>query len=223
MIKCMKAICFSGIDGSGKSTHAHLLLENPLFRNIYFRYSWFRYPKVLSIFLFALSHRTGITTVSTSTNVSTSTTNALTWKEKIVCIFWPYIQLIDTSVTWSRRILSSYIKGSVLISDRSVVDTLVDVTFDVKTEALLTNLIGHLFISLLPKSALVFVFDLDATTAKSRKVDVHSSKALDEKRRYYNILCKAYGWKKINSNSPYLSIQKEIVCIAEVYLRGKNS
>lgn len=199
-----KVIIFSGIDGSGKSTHAHKLLHNLISQNIRARYIWMRGrgKPLLSFPLLVLCRLLGITKVRKLKN-GMKVSEYPFYAYKSFRFLWPWLQLMDSLIhTVIHVYFPSFWFDGVLIIDRGIVDTLVDVISDVHTPTG-ARLLQRLFLSLLPKGSLVIVLDVNEKVAMIRKKDIPSKRYLSIRRRIYKYLASKYGWPVISTDGDF--------------------
>ena len=212
-----KIICFSGIDGSGKSSHARLILKELKAEGIRCKYKWLRYTHFFSLIPLNLYHaymrtpNSPITTTSFSseTNFQTST---------VVSNLWTFFQLVDALIFSARYVYLPALLGYTLILDRFIVDTLVDIAFSLKNKSLLSSKLGKLFIRIIPKDSMVLIFDVDESIALSRKSDISETDSLVIRRELYHLMTETYFWQIINTRKSFLEVHNEVKEFVMSYL-----
>lgn len=203
-----KAIFFSGIDGSGKSTHARILINELQSHNKSVKYVWMRgYGKVLfSLPLLVLCKIVKITRVKKLDN-NTVVSLYPFYRYRPLRLVWPWLQLIDSAIYNIVLVkIPLFIFKQTLLIDRSAIDTFVDVMADTNTA--FTTRFQNLFLALLPKESFVIIFDVEDTIALARKNDVFDLSYLRERRRMYKLLCKKYGWPLLSTREEFSEVHE---------------
>ncbi|MBN1245750.1 hypothetical protein JXA31_09185 [Candidatus Bathyarchaeota archaeon] len=102
--------------------------------------------------------------------------------------------------------------------DRSPVDTLVDVAYDVRNESLIRRYIGKLYRCILPSCTFSLIFDAEPGTAINRKDDEHDIQQLTIKRRLYRRVAEINGLQVINTKRPVDVVHNEVVQYVGVHI-----
>jgi thymidylate kinase len=201
-----KVIIFSGIDGSGKSAHARKLMHELEVGGKSVEYLWMRGRgrTFLSFPLLVLCRLLNITKVHTLEN-GVKISEYSFYKYAPLRLLWPWLQLIDSIIYTTVLIRLSLIHSyDLLIVDRSVVDTLVDVISDTHFPYGMDTL-HRLFLFLLPKNSLVIILDTNEETALTRKRDILSRDYLSTRRRIYKSLAVSQNWQVVFTNGDFNS------------------
>ena len=212
-----KIICFSGIDGSGKSTHISLLESKLGASGHNFRYIWFRYPKFISFLLLGFCRLLSL-------NITENHNGKKIWKtgfhkNEAIRRLWPYFQFLDTVVHWLTKVYLMSFSRNNLLFDRSPLDALVDVAYDVRNQKLIKKLIGRLFLYLIFSSSLTIILDSAEDVVNDRKEDVNNILESKNKRFIYKTLARAYDFYIIDTTKPVLEAHDEIMHILKNYFR----
>ena len=198
IVKLLKAraIVLSGIDGSGKSTHARKLAQELEHQGKPVRYLWMRgYGRTLLSFpLLVLCRILKITEVKTLKN-GIKVSLYKFYEHKPLRFLWPWLQFVD-SLLFSILLVYRPLLFSkdVIILDRSVIDTLVDVIADTHAPIAFQSF-QRFLLALLPKNSLVVIFDVREEIAMVRKKDVLCVEYLTSRRGLYKHLAAGYGWR----------------------------
>ncbi|WP_229111382.1 dTMP kinase [Halapricum desulfuricans] len=148
-------VCFSGIDGSGKTTEAKSVVSELQENGVDATHVWARWrPFVSYPFMGVLYVMLG-------------------WrrkdyhKSKLIQRLWGYFLLVDHIVFFFRYIYPSLRKGEVVVIDRYILDQLVEMEYD----GLYWDRSAALIESWLPTPDATFLMDVPAEVAEERKQD----------------------------------------------------
>jgi len=212
-----RLIIFSGIDGSGKSTHARKLMHELKVGGKSVKYLWMRGRgrTFLSFPLLVLCRLLKITKVHTLEN-GVKVSEYPFYKYAPLRLLWPWLQLIDSIIYTTVLIRLSLIHShDLLIVDRSVVDTLVDVIADTHFPYGM-SILHRLFLSLLPKDSLVIILHTNEKIALSRKRDILSEPYLIIRRKIYKDLAVNQNWQVVSTNCDFSSSHN---CLLKIVTR----
>lgn len=199
----------SGPDGSGKTTHAMVLLDKLHSRHIDAKYVWCRSPKFLSKPLLAYCRLVGLTKYWEENGIKVGTHHF--YKSKLVSKIYPWLQFFDMMIfKFFKIILPFYIKRKSIIIDRFVYDTLVDLMVDTNRYNMYTENVGKHFLKMMPTGAKVVFLDVDEDTLRKRKRDVSVDPNLKLKRELFLNLAKNLKIMVINTAQQYKIVEKKI-------------
>ena len=162
----ISAIILCGLDGSGKSTQSKKLQEYFAKNNITYSYVWLRSPNRLSLPFIAILRLLGI---SGSKKTESGTKIGVTdlHNHKNLQLMWKKILFLDLKfVSWYKVNLLIK-KHKILIIDRFVIDTLVDLAIDTSDKSIIEELTPK-FLSLLPQNSKILFLDIDPKTSYER-------------------------------------------------------
>lgn len=148
-------VCFTGIDGSGKTTQAERVVAEFEDLGVPAMHVWARWRPFFSYPFMGVLYV------------------VLGWRRKdyhkssILKRIWGYLLLIDHSLFFLRYIYPGLLRGRVVCIDRYVVDQLVEMRYD----GLYNERAARLLIRLLPTPSETFMMDVPAEEAVSRKDD----------------------------------------------------
>ena len=199
----MEHVFFSGIDGSGKSTQASYLYYHMKLCGVRLHYVWLRWTAFVSYLLYAYAKimRRNITLSYRGKRFVIH----IYWIDKSLRKLYPLTLLIDLFLRYIVSIINAYVrKAKIVIFDRYLLDTIVDLVWETREAKFLCSIIGKTAIALISKGVGV-VLDVDPIVAAKRKDDVLSLKELMIKRRIYEILAKTLDLHVITSThrTPY--------------------
>ncbi len=208
-----KFICIIGLDGAGKTTHINILI-NKLKIDGRYRYTWFRYNHLLSIFLLIYC-RLAKLTVYEKINGEKIGRHEF-YRSKIVSKLYPWILFIDTIPTYILKISIPTCLGYNIICDRFIYDTLVDLMIDLNDFDIHKKMIGRLFISLIPKNSNIILLDLDESIIRERRKELINDKSLTVRRIAYNKISKEFNIPIIQNNQSIHDVSRQINKILEL-------
>lgn len=181
-------IVLSGLDGSGKSTQTALLAERLAAEGIPAAVVWNRWKPFLSAGAIRLAKRylrarAGLRDGDYRAFTDAKRRNMRSgWKRGLwqVMVWGEYAAQVHARLFRRRR------RGSAVLCDRYVYDTLVDVAINFSLPASrLAELMNHPLLGLFPKPGLVLFIDVDPETGAARKSDGTPAAYLADRREYY--------------------------------------
>lgn len=209
-MKKANLITFTGIDGSGKTTQAKLLVENLEKDGIKTSYVWCRWePFILRPVIRIWKQK--------------KTTNPVAYKEiqrdkesllenPILRYPWLSLFFIDYGIQIFLRLRLRLFKGGVIVSDRLFYDSLIDQAINLgsRGERFLEDLNSWWMKLIFPTPDIVIYIDCPEEVAFKRKNDAPDIEYLRERRMLYIKLADKYGWIKMDGALPIEVISEEI-------------
>jgi thymidylate kinase len=189
MIK-RKVISISGVDGSGKSIIAHLLMR--LLRrcsNARSEIVWFRWRAVTLYALYLYSRFRGL-------YVRVYVPWLRRWfgihvfhVDAVARRLYPYLLFIDLTIFYFLYKMLWWVRGiRVVIFDRFYFDALVDAIYTCRS---IDRVFLRLYITAQERASSAVVLDVDTNTAIARKKDIISRREIEFKRKLYLVLAKS--------------------------------
>jgi len=212
-----KVICFSGIDGSGKSSHARLMLKELRAEGINCRYRWLRYPRFFSLIPEALYHLVGSTGKNESSFSSAKTYNAFHSNNAIIDL-WLFFQWVDTFLITLKNVYLPTLFGYTIILDRCAIDTLIDNTVSLGKEKLIFGVVGKSFLKLIPNNSLILIFDVNVGVVVFRRRqtgDVDDVDILAKKRALYMSLGKKHCWNIVSTCESFPEVHSKVMKLVQ--------
>jgi thymidylate kinase len=208
-----KLIVLSGLDGSGKSTQTALLAEHLRTEGIPATEVWNRWKPALSAVFIRLAKRylkareilkDGDYRGFTDAKKREMRSN---WRRSL----WQLLVWGEYAVQARMRLFAHGAKGTTVLCDRYVYDTLIDIAVNFSVApADLENLMDHRLLSLFPKPAVVIFIDIDPETGAERKSDGTPMAYLADRRKYYASLARMLDAPIVNGGSPIESVASSI-------------
>ena len=183
-----KLICFTGIDGSGKTTLAKYLVEMMAQEGIKYTYVYGRLePFLLKPFILI-----GRKIFLRRNDMFKDYRGYSTKKQETIQHhpflfgFYRYLLLFDYFLQIFFRVKLPYLLGRKIVCDRYVYDTVItDLAVDMNLSKYEIKKMIDRFFHIAPKPDLTFLIDLPEEIAFQRKDDTPSIEYLKERRRFY--------------------------------------
>lgn len=194
-------IVFTGIDGSGKTTQAKLLVESLKQKGIQVSYVWARW---VPLFLRPVikKWKRGVTGNISEAQRFDEIENS---KRKLLNIsifrwLWFLYFIIDYGLQIFVKIRIGLMRKEVIISDRVFYDSVIDQAINLaeKGDRLLDSLDSFWMKIFFPKPDIVILVDCPVNIAFSRKIDAPNIDYLKKRRELYLLLANRYGWIKVD-------------------------
>lgn len=205
-------ICFTGIDGSGKTTLAKTLVDTVKRNGIECRYVYSRFnPFLLKPFL--IFGRVLFLRGKDMFGDYTKDSNAKKklFKNRFLSIIYQSCLLFDYSFQIFSKVKIPLMFGKNIICDRYIYDTVctdlaVDLNYsDWKAKDILTKCL-YLF----PKPDMIFLIDVPEGIAYSRKGDVPSIRYLRDRKKYYLSIVNMCNMIKIEGEQKIEDVERKI-------------
>ena len=205
-------ICFIGMDGSGKTTHAKTLVKVMKEHGIKSKYVWNRFESSIVLRPFMIIAKVLFLHGKDMFDdyIEYSYSKKKLFKNRFLSAMYQYNVLLDYSLQIFLKIKVPLIFGKNIICDRYIYDTIVDLKVDLHyPDAKIKNILKNLFY-LLPKPELIFLIDVPEEIAFQRKDDTPSIEYLRERRNIYLNIGKEYGMVILDGSKKLEELQCEI-------------
>ena len=196
-------ICFTGIDGSGKTTLAKKVSNLLIKKKLPAKYVYGRFELVLSKFMVIIANKIFLKNYSATKdyNEYTDKKKDLFKKNNTLLIIYLGILMFDYLFQLFVKIKIPMLFGKTVICDRYVYDTgITDISVDMnfsKNEVI--SLIDKCFL-FVPKPNITFLVDVSENVAFARKDDISSVDYLKDRRNTYLDLADYYEMKILDGN-----------------------
>ncbi|HPJ81971.1 MAG TPA: hypothetical protein PL103_07125 [Saccharofermentans sp.] len=198
-------LVLSGLDGTGKSTQANLLSEKLSESGYINQVVWNRWNPYLSAPLIRLAK--GLITSNPNaaeTDYSSFTKSKQKQMSKSYKRFlWLLLVCFEYGSQVYYRLLHAGFLNKIIISDRYIYDTLIDIAinFSLLPNEVHSLLHSRLF-SIFPKPSFVIFFDVTPSIGALRKSDGTPQQYLEDRRPYYLELSKALCAPIVDTDDP---------------------
>lgn len=204
---------FSGIDGSGKSTHAKLLSLYFKRRGTSVTLTWMRWFAFFSYPLLAFCRILGLTRHTPNSPIPVRDY----WRYRPIAVLWLHLYLFDYLIYILSELLFS---GGTIVADRFALDIFVDVIYDTHLNPL-RHIIGRFFLlfiyRLLRKGVIRgVVMIVDADTVFKRRNDVPSRSYVYFRIPMYAALANYLGIPVIDGREDLISNFRRILKVISV-------
>lgn len=211
MIKMNPKIClitFCGLDGSGKTTQATKLIDYMKKNKIDCEYVWLRAPEKLTLPFSVLLRILGLSkTLKTESGKRKGVTDLS--KHKLLQKIWKKLLFLDLKFVSWYKIKRPLKKGKVVVVDRYVIDTLVDLVVDTKDESVIEEA-APTYLKILPSNSQIVFLDIDPETSYERNKE-ENFEILNLRRSLYLKLENFCNMTIIDSKKSVDDIHSEIL------------
>lgn len=213
-------VCFSGIDGSGKTTSAQGLLEYLSERGLAAKYVWLNSKPIVLSPIRRLAHKTILHDVDRQGDYQAYYLQRQSYvsKWKLARKVYYGIMLLDYIlwVYWNLR--HYYLSGVNIVCDRYVYDLVINLGdilgYSSEEEVRLIRFLQHV----LPRPTHVLICDVDEETALRRKSDTPHLSYLKAHRPRYRHIAEAFRFPVLDASLPVEIVTSQVRQIVEGYL-----
>jgi len=161
-------IAFFGPDGSGKSTHASLLINHLRSHKVQTRKVWIRSPHTFAYLLSCLLVKVGfyrevLNSFGYNKKIPAVHTN------KSLKIFWSVAELISVMPVVMLRVYLPLLLGYTVVAERCIVDTIVNIAYYTENLEFLQSRTAKILLRFIPKNAILIHLDVDYPTLVNRR------------------------------------------------------
>ena len=201
-------IYLAGADGTGKSTHAQLLLEELQSEGLSCRHLWLRFPFLFSFSLLAYARWRGHAWYEVQDGVRHGYWDfGRSW---LMRELFPWILLFDATLAALVRVYLPLWMGTTIVCERYVLDMLVDLRVALADPAFHRGLPGRLFLRLLPRGARIVILDLDARTIRQRRWNLRFDRRLEARLEGYRDLAADLAVRQISTAGSLEQVASEL-------------
>jgi len=188
-------ICISGLDGTGKSHIVKELVKHYKKENNT-KHVWSRYKNYTSKPLLFFTRLIGLNYKENCNGIIIGYHDF--HKSKLISFLFLFFQWID-------QIIEIFIKFKLtkknIISDRSIIDTLVDLSIDTKLEKIIFGFYGKSLIKFMPKNTIFLILKRDLEKIRKSREDVFYDKNLKKRLELFNQIAEFFPVYALENNS----------------------
>ncbi|MEM1661128.1 MAG: hypothetical protein QXR17_08355 [Candidatus Bathyarchaeia archaeon] len=185
---------FSGIDGSGKSTHARLLYVYARRNNLKVLYVWLRWSPLLTYILlfYSLILKRTLKITFTREGRRTIFKIHIFWVDPVLKRLFPRFLLFDSLIKYFFKVIIAYIRYlDLIIFDRYFLDVIVDLLWETRNSRIFRYAETKAILGLINKQKHCgLVFFANPSAVIDRKTDIISIKEIKFKYNIFKILAK---------------------------------
>lgn len=165
-------ICISGPDGVGKTTQAMMLIEYFKKKEHRTKYVWLRFNHFFSLALLGYMKMIGLSSVIYSSDGKKIGFHDLKNNKHLARIYEMSL-LIDMFLASVIKIYLPMIAKRIVICDRYVIDTIVDIMINTSDHNFHKSSIGRLLYALAPKNCINIIIISKFDILRNRKTDIN--------------------------------------------------
>lgn len=200
---------FSGVDGSGKSTHARQLYIYAKRSNLKVQYTWLRWSPFLTyilLFYSLIRRRTLKITFSRRGRRYTFKVHVF-WIDPVLKTLYPRVFLFDSLLRYLLELFSSYMRRlDLIIFDRFFLDIIIDLLWETRNTAIFRYIEVKAVLRLLNRyKHCGLVLFADPLVIINRKADVISFREIKFKCNIFKLLAKVLNLEAIDTTSVSIS------------------
>lgn len=195
-----RLIAFFGPDGTGKSTHAKLLVDYLQSHKVKVKKAWIRSPHTVAYLLSYFFVKIGFCRTDSNPFGRRKKFPAV-HTSKSLRLFWAIIEMLSVIPLIVYRVYIPLFLGYTVIAERYVVDTVVNVAYYTNDLRFLKSSTAKLLLRLIPKNTIFIYLDSDYSTLISRRGrNVESYDFFRFQRIGYEIIGNSLGVILINTS-----------------------
>lgn len=203
-------IYICGIDGAGKTTQINMIKKHLDLAGLKHKYVWLRWASFISYPFLAICRILGYTRWKVNPRNRAKYVEHYFYKNKAISSIWKILFTLDLAFKSFFKVKIPLKRGCVILSDRYVIDAIVDLMIETRDFMIYKNLIGKLLFSLIPNQSIKMLIDLDEQNAFFRKNDIPNIKYLEKRRNLYLHLANYLKMPIINGRSSQKDVNAEI-------------
>jgi len=194
-------IAFLGPDGTGKSTHAKILVNHFKSRKNKVRQVWIRSPHTLAYLLSRFFVKIGIYRVISNPFGKQLKIPAV-HTSRLLRLFWSVTEVVSVLPLILFRVYLPLFLGYTIIAERYVADTIVNIAYFTNDLDFLRSRTARLLLCFIPKNTVFIHLDSDySTMIKRRSHIVEPYDFIEFQRVGYKIIADSVGAKCIDTSN----------------------
>lgn len=205
---CNHFVYITGCDGTGKSTHARLLISNLELRSNGVHHLWLRFAFFFSVPFLAYARCRGYSWSEKNSGVKHGYWDFQS--SSLLRMFLPWTYLLDAMLFGFWKVYLPLLRGKTIVCERFVLDMLVDLAVAFNDTELHKRVPGSLFKLLIPTRARVVLLDLGQNTIRTRRPDLQSDHHLEKRLLMFRRLAHDMGIPVIVNEAGLKSVNGQI-------------
>ncbi|MEM3737407.1 MAG: hypothetical protein QXJ75_04920, partial [Candidatus Bathyarchaeia archaeon] len=205
-------VCFSGVDGSGKTSHAKACVRKLELLGYPCRYAWCRwvrlvtYPLTICVSLFFMLRSRRFSIRRLKSDFYENKKKYL--RNKFLAAVWGYVTLLDYKIIYLYKIKLPAALGKTVICDRYIYDWIADMQLD----GLYKENVARIVLKIFQKPDLTFVLDVaEELSISRRKYDTLTLMEARKSREIYLNLSKRYSLTLIPNDGTFTETHERIM------------
>ena len=205
-MKTADCICLMGVDGSGKTTLANACLDYLKTKNIKTTHIWSRYRNYLSKPFLGLMRLTGHNRKEVINGVKIGYHDFA--GSALISYCFLLLQWIDQVIDITLRFRTP---KNVIVSDRCIVDTLVDLCIDTGRDDFILDKYGKSLMSLMPASTKYMIIFRDKEAVFTSRPDVMADQNYLRRIELYKMVASKFSLRIIDNNQSITESLNKII------------
>ncbi len=204
-------ICLLGIDGSGKSTQAAVLVRSLREQDIPAIHTWVRWKPILMLpvrFLGRILVRRRGAGSQTHDYEGFTESKREILRGRLQATLWKHLTLLEHAIQVFFKVRIPMAMGRTVVADRYVYDTLIDLSVNLDREP--TELLKEPLLRLFPVPNLSILLDVNPRVGAERKSDGTPEAYLVERRALYRSLSDTLGMEEVDAERSPMEVETEI-------------
>ncbi len=206
-------VSLSGIDGSGKTAHATALVDAMRVCGLSVNYMWSRGGSSGLVGAVNAVRRRLRRAEAASEPGQDSLTRR---RQRLLSspfarVLWAWLVATDQVATFTLRACLPALLGRIVVTDRYVYDTAVEMDASLPSEARWSRAAMQAMLRLAPRPRFRYVLDVAPETARERKTDESWHPHLEQERRSYERLARRFGLRILSNQGSFATTNDRLV------------
>lgn len=211
----VRFICLTGVDGSGKTTHIHGLLERLRGQGMKCTYVWLRRPYFFTLPILAYCRLVGLTRYEYVEGRRYGR-----WefhRSRLISGLLPWVLLGDAALFALWKVYIPLWRGRTVVCDRFIYDTLVDLMVATRDFEVYRRTVGQLFLKLVPHRSRTMLLDAEVRVIRARKEDALHDPSIATRRKGYLALASHVSMPVVDTSQSVETTQVRILSLLSWY------
>ena len=192
-MKCPHVIVITGIDGSGKTTIANLLVKHLRSKGCKTKYVWIKSLHTLAYLISRIFESQGWHRLVKNPNKIVVSRFELP-RSKSAEKIWPTIEFISVLPWIILKVNLAIFFGFTIVADRYIIDTIVSIAMRTRNSFFVESFLGKLLLRMIPKETVILYLDADLRTVSKRRPDIeYTTDEIISQISLYRLLAEKMG------------------------------